>query len=168
MTPLYDDKIIERKLYYERFHVFTSHEHPLFQTKLVSDSDLDPSSIWLLEEGHCLRDQVIRICNLNRRKNVLDNVNFESGSMETLINLVRRGSGYTLVPELATSGLSSEETEQNLKQFKKPIPTREISLVFPPRSFKQSIIDGMEKTIKLNLPDSIRNLKNENIDIIDI
>ncbi|MGB0453414.1 MAG: LysR substrate-binding domain-containing protein [Bacteriovoracaceae bacterium] len=168
VTPLYDDKIIERSLYYEKFHIFSSKNHELYKRKLISDTDLDANSVWLLEEGHCLRDQVIRICSLNRSTSVLENVNFASGSMETLMNLVRKGRGYTLIPELATSNLPSSEIKNNLKQFKKPIPTREVSIVHSRSFLKQNIIDALEEKILKNLPKSVASLKKKNIEVIDI
>lgn len=168
VTPLHDDKIIERTLYYEKFHVFASKNHELYKRKIISDSDLDANSVWLLEEGHCLRDQVIRICSLSRSTSVLENVNFASGSMETLINLVRKGRGYTLIPELATSNLPETEHKNNLKQFKKPIPTREVSIVHSRSFLKQNIIDALEEKILKSLPDSVTSLKKKNIEVIDI
>jgi LysR family hydrogen peroxide-inducible transcriptional activator len=168
VTPLYDNKIIERSLFYEKFYVFASKNHELYKRKIISDTDLDANSVWLLEEGHCLRDQVIRICSLNRSTSVLENVNFASGSMETLINLVRKGSGYTLIPELATVSLPSTEKNHHLKQFKKPIPTREVSLVHSRSFLKQNIIDALEEKIIKCLPKNITSLKKKNIEIIDI
>jgi LysR family hydrogen peroxide-inducible transcriptional activator len=168
VTPLYDDKIIERSLYYEKFQVFTSKDNDLYRKNLVSDIDLDANSVWLLEEGHCLRDQVIRICSLNRNANVLESVNFASGSMETLINLVRKGRGYTLIPELASTNLPAREIKNNLKDFKKPIPTREVSIVHSRSFLKQNIITALEEKIISNLPDTVKSLKKKNIEIIDI
>ena len=109
VTPLYDEKIEERVLYYEKFNLFVADDHNLAQKKVIKDSDLDPDSIWLLEEGHCFRDQVIKVCALKKRPNVLDNVSFSSGSMETLLNLIRNGNGYTLIPELAAKNLPEKE-----------------------------------------------------------
>lgn len=168
VTPLYDDKIIEKVLFYEKFYVYTSDQHELFEKKIISDTDLDANSVWLLEEGHCLRDQIIRICSMDRRTNVLSNVNFASGSMETLINLVRKGSGFTLLPELATTHLSKKEKNHNLKEFKKPIPTREVSLAYSRSFLKQGIIEALEEKIIANLPDTVSSLKKQHIEIIDI
>jgi LysR family hydrogen peroxide-inducible transcriptional activator len=168
VTPLYDNKIIERTLFYEKFLVFAAKTHELYKRKLVSDTDLDIDSVWLLEEGHCLREQVIKICSLNRQTSVLQNVNFASGSMETLMNLIRKGRGYTLIPELATANLPNHEIKNNLKQFKKPIPTREVSLVHSRSFLKQNIIEALEENIVASLPETISSLKKKNLEIIDI
>lgn len=168
VTPLYDDKIIERVLFYERFFVFASKNHELYKRKYIEEKDLDTKSVWLLEEGHCFRDQVIKVCSLSRNKNVHENISFESGNLETLINLIRRGRGYTLLPELATMNLPKEELENNIIKFKKPVPTREVSLVHSRTFLKQDIIDALEKEIILNLPRNIKSLKRDQLDIIDI
>jgi len=168
VTPLYDDKIIERVLFYERFFVFASDTHELAKRKVINESDLDANSVWLLEEGHCFRDQVIKVCSLNRRHNVHENINFESGNLETLINLIRRGRGYTLLPELATMNLPSEELKKNVKKFKSPVPTREVSLVHSRTFLKQNILDALETEIIVNLPKNIKSLKRDTVTVVDI
>lgn len=168
VTPLYDDKIVERVLFHEKFVVFASNNHELSKRKIVTEKDLDACSVWLLEEGHCFRDQVIKVCSLNKRRNVLSSVNFASGSLETLINLIRNGNGYTLLPELAIKGLPEKEQASNVVKFKKPIPTREVSLVNSRSFLKQDIIEAIEQEIVMNLPKSIRSLKRDSIKIIDI
>ena len=168
VTPLYDDKIIERTLFYEKFFVFAAETHELSKKKIITEKDLDASSVWLLEEGHCFRDQVIKICSLNKRNNVLPNVSFASGNLETLINFIRRGKGYTLLPELATINLSDYEKEHCLKKFKRPIPTREVSLVHSRTFLKQEIIDALEQEIIQSLPKEVRSLKSGTFEVIDI
>ena len=168
VTPLNDDKIIERSLFFERFFLYTSKNHKLSEKKIITDMDLDASSVWLLEEGHCFRDQVIKVCSVDRRKNVLDNIKFASGSLETLINLIRQGDGYTLLPELATLCLPEQEKKDNLRKFKQPIPTREVSLVHSRSFLKQDIIEALQKEIIGNLPKGIKSLKREQISVIDI
>ena len=168
VTPLYDDAIIERTLFYESFMVFASKGHELLKKEIIADTDLDVYSVWLLEEGHCFRDQVVKICSVGRRKNVLENIKFASGSLETLINLIRKGKGYTLLPELATTHLSESEKQKNLRKFKKPIPTREVSLVYSRSFLKQDIVDAIEKEILNKLPKNIQSLKRNKISVIDI
>lgn len=168
VTPLYEDKIVERVLFYERFYLFMSQGHELASKKVIAEEDLHSYPIWLLEEGHCFREQVIRVCSLNKRKQVLENVNFASGGLETLINLVRKGRGITLLPELALSSLHEQEQKNLIRPFKKPIPTREVSLVYGRAFLKQEIIEAIEKEIIFNLPKNIKSLKKDQLEIIDI
>ena len=168
VTPLFDKKIIEKNIFYENFYVYASDNHKLYNKSILAESDLDTESLWLLEEGHCFRDQVIKVCSLNEKNNVLKNINFQSGNLETLINLIRRGKGYTLLPELATLNLTDKEKKNNLKSFLSPIPTREVSLIHNLRYINKRIIEALEKEISKSLPKQFNKTKNKNIDIINI
>ena len=152
VTPLGNSQYIERPLFEEQFKVFTSAEHPLYEKKYVLEKHLDLESVWLLEEGHCFRDQVMAICKLKKDRHVLHNVDFEGGSLETLINLIRRGKGYTLLPDLATVGLNDEERKNHLKLFKSPVPSREVSLYYHKQDHRLKAIEALENAIKENLP----------------
>ncbi len=168
VTPLYDHKIIERSLFFEPFYAFVADNHPLSAKKSIRDSELSPNSIWLLDEGHCFRDQVIRVCSMRKEKKMMKNINFKSGSLETLMNLVRKGHGYTLLPHLATLGLSSKEKQQRLKTFIKPAPTREVSLVHSRSFLKAPIIEAIEEVVLESIPSDLKSLKKGNIEVIDI
>jgi LysR family transcriptional regulator, hydrogen peroxide-inducible genes activator len=168
VTPLHDDKIIERSLFFEPFYVFASAHHELFGRKFVRDDELDGSSVWLLNEGHCFRDQVIKICSLKNQNQVLKNVEFESGNLETLKNLIRRGHGYTLLPHLATLNLSKEEKVKNLIKFTKPVPTREVSLVHSRSFLKEKVIESLVEEIIISLPPELKSLKKGSFEIVDI
>lgn len=168
VTPLKDDKIIERALFLEPFYVFAPTGHPLLKKKTVREKDLDGGDIWLLDEGHCFRDQVIRFCSLGKSQQVLKNVGFSSGSLETLINLIRKGTGYTLLPHLATTHLLPSEMKNNLRKFTSPIPTREVSLVHSRSFLKEDIITALIEEITNIIPNELTNLKSGKAQIIDI
>lgn len=168
VTPLYDDKIIERALFLEPFFVFASMGHSLLKKKIVKESDLTQDDIWLLDEGHCFREQVIRFCSLDRKHRVLPNIKFSSGSLETLMNLIRKGTGYTLVPQLATENLTDSEFKKYIRSFSKPVPTREVSLVHSRSFLKEDIISALVDSVTHNLPNEITNLKTTQTQVIDI
>ncbi|MCB0364659.1 MAG: hydrogen peroxide-inducible genes activator [Bdellovibrionaceae bacterium] len=168
VTPLGDDRLIERHLYFEPFYAYISEGHRLAKKKQISESDLDEEDLWLLEEGHCFRDQVLRVCSLDKKNRVLPNVEFESGNLETLKNLIKKNSGYTLLPQMAVDDLPKDEAGLHVRRFVKPVPTREVSLVYSRTFLKEAIIDAMEKMILKNLPRNIRSLKKQDVEIIDI
>jgi LysR family hydrogen peroxide-inducible transcriptional activator len=167
VTPLKDEQIIEKHLFFEPFYAFLSDNHPLRNKKNLGMEDLKGEDLWLLEEGHCFREQMLQVCSWGRKNKVLQNVEFASGSLETLTNLVRTGSGYTLLPELAVKGLNNKERELNLKKFKTPIPTREVSIVYSRSFLKERIIEALEKTILENIPKEIKSLKSKNINVVE-
>lgn len=166
-TPLKDNHLIERALFYEPFYLFVSQNHVLSKMKRVTEFDIDTVPIWLLEEGHCFREQVLKLCSSESKCHVLQNINFASGNLETLINLVRKGRGCTLLPYLATTQLQEEE-KKFLKPFHKHIPTREVSLVYSRNFFKQEIISALEQEIVLSLPKELSSKKKKIFEIIDI
>lgn len=168
VTPLYDNKIIERSLFYEPFYAFMSSNHPLINKKTVSETQLQDYPIWLLDEGHCFREQVIKVCAFKNKHEVLSNVHFDSGNLETLKNLIRNGDGYTLIPHLASLDLSEQEKKHQLKKFKAPVPTREISLVHSRTFLKEHIINAMINSIVNSIPNELSSLKKNNIERIDI
>lgn len=166
-TPLNILSLDERPLYYEPFYVYTSAAHPLAKLKSVSEDDLTANGIWLLSEGHCLRNQVVKLCSARKTSAVFKNVSFESGSMETIIQLVEQGYGYTLIPALATEKLSLEHAK-GLKEIKSPIPTREISLVYRRSQYKQHILKALSQSIKQHLPKEVFQKRSTNMSVIQV
>lgn len=168
VTPLGDERIIERHLFYEPFYAYASQDHALLKKKALSEGDILTSDLWLLEEGHCFRDQVLKICSLEHKNRVLQNVEFSSGNLETLKQLVKNSKGYTLLPELAVLELDQKEVLEHVRKFKKPAPTREVSLVHSRSFLKESVITSMEKSIIESLPKGIKSLKRRDIEVIGL
>ena len=90
-TPLKQDGIMEKPLYYEPFMAYTPTDHRLFKEKFIDNSDLIADDILLLHEGHCFRNSVIKLCNSMFDKTKNSGVKLESGSFETLIKLSKQG-----------------------------------------------------------------------------
>ena len=167
VTPIEGEQLIERVLFHEPFFVFASKNHPLLKKSKLKDSDLKSDDVWLLNEGHCFRQQVLNLCKLSKDPGTHDNLKFESGNLETLKNMVINSDGYTLLPHLAVLNLSREE-QKNVREFQNPIPTREVSLVHNRIFLKEKIITALEETIIDNLPESLVSLKKKNIEVISI
>ena len=168
VTPLHNNKIIERVLFYEPFYLFINPAHPFMKKSKIKEEELSLAEIWLLNKGNCFRDQVLKICSeKNIREQRGDNIRFESGNMETLKNMVLKTNGYTLLPHLAMLQLSSSK-QKLVKEFVRPVPTREVSLVYA-RSFqKERIIDALEKEILAHIPSGLKSLKNKDLEIVEI
>ncbi|MEO8733029.1 MAG: LysR substrate-binding domain-containing protein, partial [Flavobacteriales bacterium] len=91
-------------------------------------SDIDPDRLWLLEEGHCLRSQVIDLCELREHGGDHGRFEFLSGSISALERMVDAQGGMTIIPELAAVDMTPEKRRQ-LREFRAPVPVREISTV---------------------------------------
>jgi LysR family hydrogen peroxide-inducible transcriptional activator len=166
-TPLSVDTLVERPLYYEPFSLYVSANHPMARLDSVNEDRLDGKDLWLLSEGHCLRNQIVRICSLRGKTGIFPNVKFESGSLETVIHLVEQGHGYTLLPLLATRSLARNRKEQ-LKPFTRPVPSREVSLVYRRTQYKQPILEALATQVRASLPDDLPREKQKGIEVVRI
>lgn len=170
-TPLPGEKLVERPLYYEPFWVFAAEGHPLLKLAEVSEDRLEASDIWLLAEGHCLRNQIVRLCGARGQyksgAGTFPNVRLESGSLETVIHLVEQGHGYTLLPHLAAKAIEGKKKSQ-LKPLSKPVPSREVSLVSSRAQHKQAILDAIAAEVRAHLPADLPREKSKAIEVVRI
>lgn len=144
-TPLENEAIKERPIYYEPFVGFVSNEHRLFDQPNISEEDLDIEDVLLLEDGHCFKNSVINIC---QNKNTLDGHQFqlESGNISTLIKLSKEGLGMTLIPYLHTLELT-EQDRVYLREFSNSVPAREVSIIYHKSQLKMQLIEALKNTI---------------------
>ncbi|MCF6223214.1 MAG: LysR substrate-binding domain-containing protein [Flavobacteriaceae bacterium] len=144
-TPLENEAIIERPLYYEPFVGFVSSDHRLFNRDFINEDDLEIDDILLLEDGHCFKNSVINLC---KNSNNIDKLHFhlESGSINTLVKLSKEGLGMTLIPYLHTLDLA-EQDKKYLKQFNNTVPAREVSLIYHKSQLKMQLIEALKNTI---------------------
>jgi LysR family hydrogen peroxide-inducible transcriptional activator len=142
-TPLKQEKIIERPLYYEPFVAYVPGNHRLAKSSQINIEDLE--NILLLQDGHCFKNQVLSMCSL-AKIGMNGRLNLKSGSFETLVNLANEGLGMTLVPYLNANNLS-EKNAQNIIHFPAPPPAREISIIYHKSQLKLQIIEALKESI---------------------
>ena len=147
VTPLDDRQLHELPLFDEPFLLLASENHPLAAQTTVQPADLQQPGLWLMQQGHCFRNQVLNLCGPASPTGV---VTYESGSIETLKELVRRNDGYTLVPELAV--LDEVETNPLLKRFVAPEPVREVSLVVHHGFVRTPLLTALRTLILASVP----------------
>jgi LysR family transcriptional regulator, hydrogen peroxide-inducible genes activator len=162
-TPLETKGLKEDVLFLEPFQIFLSPSHALLKKKTLDEKDLDLSEAWLLKEGHCLRSQVLQLCQ--NRALAGQHLYFEAGSLETLINMVKASQGFTVLPYLASQNLSGAD-QKLIREFKLS-PVREISFVTGPHSLKTSIESALISTIEKSLPAEL-NKKSAKKEIVPI
>ncbi|MBX7232550.1 MAG: hydrogen peroxide-inducible genes activator [Bdellovibrionales bacterium] len=155
VTPLHGSGLVEKPLFYEKFYLYLGREHELFHRKRIKEEELDGSDMWLLQDGHCLRNQVVKICSIKNEKGVYRNIQFEGGNLETLRYLVKKSRGTTLIPQLFVNTLPETEQEMFVKEFEPPVPNRQVSLVYRRDQWKLGILQALEKVILENLPSNI-------------
>ncbi|GAA4299451.1 hydrogen peroxide-inducible genes activator [Aestuariibaculum suncheonense] len=144
-TPLEDDAIKERVLYFEPFVAYIPKNHKLHTNKKIDIAELDVTDMLLLEDGHCFREGVLNLCKAFKTQQD-DQFQLESGSIETLIKLSDEGLGMTLLPYLHTLDITDKEKE-NLHFFQEPNPAREVSLIYHKSELKMQIIEALQDVI---------------------
>jgi LysR family hydrogen peroxide-inducible transcriptional activator len=152
VTPLDDRTLREIPVLEEPFLAYIAENHALYQKPSISPTDLDVQDMWLLQQGHCFRHQVLNICQPNVPTEQRP-YTYESGSIETLKQLVRRNHGYTLVPELSVL----DEVEQNpmIKRFEAPEPVREVSLVVHHGFVRTPLLTSLREIILSRTPERL-------------
>jgi LysR family hydrogen peroxide-inducible transcriptional activator len=135
--PIELDGLEARELYQEAFNVALPAEHRLAKRASVRVDDLKDESLLLLEEGHCLRDQALEVCN---RVEVHEKQDFRATSLETLRQMVATGSGVTLLPELASRGAYGAARGVVIRPFARPAPVRHIGAIWRKTTARQPAI----------------------------
>lgn len=125
-TPIAFEGVEEIVLFYEMLLIYGCKS---LKQKYVMPSDLNQQEVWLLEEGHCLREQFINICSLRQKRSMPKNLSLKASSFDTLLNMVDTLGGLTIIPELYYQSLAPERKKQ-VKFFSCPIPVREVSLIY--------------------------------------
>jgi len=156
VTPLHEEKIIEKPIFYEEMLIYANKNHKIHTQKEITVLDIATPEIWLLSDGHCFRDQVINLCSYVGTTDSPLPFHFEAGSLETLMNIVDREGGITLIPELAKATMS-EKKARNIKSFSNLTPLREVSLVYSRHFAKHKLINLLWREIKDSIPEELQN-----------
>jgi LysR family hydrogen peroxide-inducible transcriptional activator len=154
-TPLEDKSLQESPLFYESFVAYLAKSSPLTSKKTLQASDINLDDLWLLNEGHCMRNQILNICNRKKSTEVRA-FEYNTDSVETLKKMVEMNKGITLLPELSISDFSVKQLDR-IRYFKSPQPTREISIVTHRNFLKRRLIMALEKEILDAIPKRMRN-----------
>jgi LysR family hydrogen peroxide-inducible transcriptional activator len=146
VTPVDAGEFEEVALFQEAFLAYLPEGHALWRRKKLDLIDLQEQSMWVLGEGHCFREQALSLCDRPSSAGH-ENVLYESGSIETLKQLVRNGSGMTLVPEL-----SVEPGDPHVRRFVAPEPVRQVSLVVRRPFVRRKLLEELSRCIRKALP----------------
>jgi len=143
--PLKDKNLLETTLYNEPFLLYDMQSKKQQKIKVTN---IDTNRLWLLEEGHCMRTQVNTICDADNR-NCYNNSNLEykSGSINTLLKFVKLNNGLTLIPYLSAIEMPDED-QVRLNTFKAPIPVRSIGMITHKHFVKKQILQLLQSAIQ--------------------
>lgn len=154
-TPIHTNLNFEfEPLFYEKFFLYASYKHPLFEKKEVDISKIQADDLWLLNEGNCFSDQINNMCQLSNRSAAKPTLEYRSNSIDALRRIVEYKGGLTFLPELATLNVSESE-EDMIKDLKGKPRAREISLIYTKGETKKPLLQKMSEVIKNSLPTSV-------------
>ena len=150
------EELQQTPLFYEKFFAYVSREDALFNNEVIRTSDLNGEQLWLLDEGHCFRDQLVRFCQMKSAR--ASQLAYHLGSMETFMRMVESGKGVTFIPELAVLQLGDAQKEL-VRSFAIPCPTRQVVLLTNKNFIRHTLLEVLVKEIKLSVPKEMLSLK---------
>jgi LysR family hydrogen peroxide-inducible transcriptional activator len=162
ITPLQDTGITEYPLFYEELVAYVSKKNAAFKKTYLLADEIDLKDLWMLEEGHCFRSQIVNLCELKKQTKEQSHFEYEAGSVETLRKMVEMNDGITILPELATLDFSVKQLNM-VRHFKAPVPVREVSLITHRNYIKQKLVDALKAEILITLPSKITLNKKNNL-----
>ena len=143
-TPLNEKELVEHHLYDEPFVFFTeigSGQKPIKTTQL------ETNNLCLLEEGHCMRAQVLELCNIQLKKSSkTENFKYSAGSIDSLMKFVLANKMDTLLPYLAAIELPSKE-QKKIVEFAEPVPYRSVGIVVHKHFVRKKILQALKQEI---------------------
>lgn len=148
-TPLDQERLLEIPIYYEKFHAYVSEKTPsLHQKPRITPQDLVSERLWVLSEGHCLRNQVMNYLCFGEQNTERT---YQGGSFTTLIKTIDAVGGCSIVPESLSDDLN-ERQRNNIRPLCEPEATREISLVVKDDFAREKLLNEIVETIKQFVP----------------
>ena len=139
VTPLQESSLVEYPLFYEEMVAFVSKNNAAFKKTYVLPADINSDELWLLEEGHCFRSQIIQLCELKKQSGVHQRFDYEAGSVETF------------------------KQQNMIRHFKSPAPVREVSIVTHRDFLKKKLVDVLKEEIINALPERIKSARKKHI-----
>ena len=145
--PIEEQGMEIETLFEEPFVVAMPSSHPLSDKQSVGLKDLEGEELLLLEEGHCLRQHALAVCELS---GALERVDFHATSMETLRQMVAANAGVTLMPVLSVKPPIPSTGNITLRPFNSPAPSRTIALVWRNSSPLGGFLRKLAECLKLH------------------
>jgi LysR family hydrogen peroxide-inducible transcriptional activator len=161
-TPLHESNLTEIPVFYENFVAYVSKNSKLSKKKSITPDDIDMEEIWILNEGHCMREQVLNICQRRKATKGFQHFEYNTGSVETLKRMVDQNNGATILPELALTDLTDKQLDK-VRYFKTPEPAREVSIVIQRNFLKRRLIEALKNEILEFVPKRMKSKKKKEV-----
>ena len=150
------DEFDSLPLFYEQFFAYVADGDPLFSKENIKTADLTGEYLWLLDEGHCFREQLVKFCHLKAASAAKKA--YTLGSIETFMRIVESGKGITFIPELAVHQLD-EAHKRLVRPFAIPVPTREIVMITGKNFIRKTLRSLLVEEIQASIPKDMLTLR---------
>lgn len=157
-TDVDSEKFEQIKLFDEPFWVAYSKNKELDKLDEIKTTDLNLKQMLLLSDGHCLRDQIMEIWEAYDKNNILHRYDTKASSLETLVNLVSVGEGFTFVPALALQSAWTTDKGIQVRKLNHKKAYRRIRLVFRRNYYKKDLLTNLSKIILEFLPNTVKKI----------
>ena len=140
------EDIVEIPMFDDEFYLYASKDNEILQQEQISIIELDVNKLLLLKDGHCLRTQILDLCN--KSNPLSSNLQLEGGSLETIMRVVDVTGGMTILPRMVIDFLSQERRDSCVRQFKEKNSTkRNIALVTSRNFIKTGSLLALKEAI---------------------
>ncbi len=149
-----NDRLIDAHLFDEPFWLVMPEDHAMAKRKTIVVSDIDPSTLLLLTDGHCLRDQALDMCS-HPEVNMIGSADVRATSLETLLHLTVANYGVTLVPQLAVDRWRALTDKLVAKPISGSRASRRVRLVYRRDMPRHQALEALAKIVRDCVPDSV-------------
>lgn len=146
-TPIDMEGLLEVTVYVERFVAYFSNLCSKAQELMLS-GELPAEHMWILKEGHCAANGAQSFCKNKEKGNHI----YEAGSIETLVRIVDRNGGYTVVPELHLNFLTEQQRQHTAIIRNDPLAKRFVSLVVREDFVRERMLNAVLEVLKQIIP----------------
>lgn len=150
VTPIPNHSLKSTPLFWEEIKLYVNRSNQLYLKDEVDIKALGDDNLWLLSSGNCFQSQVINLCASRQQSIGKSKFTYQSNSFETLIKMVDKEGGYTLLPELTIIDLPDSKRKQ-IKDFNNFTPLREVSTLAARNFTKTRLIESLNNCIKENV-----------------
>ena len=146
------DGIFEIPLYTEKFLVYLSEDCKRDQNEFRPE-DLEHENMWIVKEAQCLRESAFSFCKARAKGKQI----YEAGNIDTLIRIVDRNGGYTIIPEMHVA-LLNERQRKNVRRIEGDyLSERRVSLYIKDDCIRQNMLNTITDTLRRFMPEGMLN-----------
>lgn len=153
-TPIENNSLIEKPLYYEPFVLYSSEESN--DEKVYDTETLNEFPLLILTTENCFRGQVLKICPKSSETMI------ECNSLETIMRLVDANMGITLIPEIYAK-MNQSLNSKKVFTLQNPVPSREVSFLHKASFFKNALLEAVKAEILNHIDPEYKTQKDKSI-----